>query len=136
MSNYWTCFAYEGIPPKDLHCTHKYLGEQSDFYFCDIHIDILQYFRYKEEYEPPPVVNFNKIDWFDHIRVLLPSEPVSLFPLLREWLDVYRKDDFPYNPHVTCYTEDEINKPFTRYCLMKDDEIITQWRSYEKNNRI
>jgi hypothetical protein len=125
MTVYWTCFAYEGMHPKDLHCTHKYLGEQSGPHVWDIH-EILSFYFYNHTYQVP-VVNFNEIQWFDHHRVLLPSEPVSLFPILRKMLDDYRDDDFPYNPHVTCYDEDEINHPFTRYCLMKDCEIITQW---------
>lgn len=126
MHNYWTCFAYEDHEQQDLHCTHKYLGIQPDSNIWDIEEIIAHYFD--NFIVEAPVVNFNKIDWFGDCRVLLSSEPVSLFPSLRKWLDKYRDDDFPYNPHVTCYTEDEINKPFIWYCLMKDNEIIDRWR--------
>lgn len=126
MPVYWTCFAYEDHGPQDLHCTHKYLGEQTPENLSEITKQIDWYFL--SFYTHAITLNFNKIDWFDHLRVLLPSEPVRLFPLLRGWLAAYRKDDFPYNPHVTCYTEDEINKPFTRYCLMNHNEIVREWR--------
>lgn len=126
MSGYWTCFAYKDYEPHHLHCTHKYLGVQPYLHIWDI-IEITAHYFENFIFEVP-VVNFNKIEWFEPgIRVLLPSEPVILLPVLRTMLDEYRDDDFPYNPHVTCYTEDGINKPFTKYCLVKNDEIIAQW---------
>ena len=27
---FWTTFIFRGTDPKDLHCTHKFLGEQDD----------------------------------------------------------------------------------------------------------
>lgn len=129
---YWTCFAYDGIEPSDLHCTHKYLGEQPEINVQQI-LDLLD-LHFEERSYTPFTPSFDREDFFGHdqeIRVLTKDDekyPNSLFhPDLRLLLGVFRKDDFPeYKPHVTT-DEQIVDLPLTRYCLMQGDKIIKEY---------
>jgi hypothetical protein len=63
-------------------------------------------------------------------RVLVaPKIPKALdeFSSLRLRLNAFRKDDWPYNPHITTPSWDLVEKPFTRYVLAVEDKIIKEW---------
>lgn len=124
----WTAFAYDK-DPADLHCTHKFIGDMSETRTKLVEKIIDKYFDEKsfESFSP----KFDKEKFFgenEDVRVLATSAPKENFYLdLRELLDPFRKDDFDYNPHVTC-DQDEIEEPFTRYVLMKGDDIVREWK--------
>lgn len=130
---YWCCFAYDDIHPDDLHCTHKYFGEQSENTIKEIENTIAAYFARKPFV--PFQVKFDKVDWFGQdktVRVLRPSgkDDQSPFRLdLRKELDSFAEDSYPggYKPHVSC-DEEVVDMPFTRYLLCQGDTILREWK--------
>ncbi len=134
--HYWTAFAYENFKPTAVHCTHKFLGYLSAG-------EVLEVVRlinlHMEMFEPSSfIVRFDSEKFFDkedfQVRVLVPREENPLyhfkdFIILREELDFFRKDDYPFwNPHITTPKWDLVEKPFTRYVLAVDDKILREWR--------
>lgn len=130
--SFWTCFAYEGIDPNELHCTHKYLGNLTsdqvtyvtallDFYFRQN-----PYKTWTEDFFLP--ADFGREN---NIRVLLPENYENYENYLwnlRKQLDEFRVDDFEgYVPHVTTQA-DRVNKPLTRYCFMEDLVILKEYK--------
>jgi len=52
---------------------------------------------------------------------------IPRFPWLRERLDSFRTDDWPYNPHLTTPDLTEFSGEIDRFCLMDGDEIVMEW---------
>lgn len=131
---YWTCFAFDGIHPDDLHCTHKFFGEQTDEAAQRIKTTLDNWFA-EHPYEPFKLP-FTEEDWFGadkNVRVLKPvAKPRSFGTVflmdLRKALDAYAKDNYPsYQPHVSTPDREEVSMPFTRYCFCQGDNIIAEW---------
>lgn len=55
------------------------------------------------------------------------QETQKLIPGLRGMLDKFRKDDWPYSPHVTTDKHDSISDPLTRFCFMRGTKILGEW---------
>lgn len=127
---YWTCFAYEGFTPHELHCTHKFFGEQTEENAEKI-ITILDNYFAKNSFKPFKA-HFNTTSFFGKnkdVKVLkLDKYDKDLFlPELRKMLDTFKKDDYAvYSPHVTTL-KDSINLPFKNYCFMFGDKIIKKY---------
>lgn len=136
MKNYyWTCFGLKDKDPKDMHCTHKFLGDLSDSDLIDVKF-IIDYFWEQRQPEKPKNVLFNIPVLFGvkhDIPVLVPLEFPALLGWVRAQLDFYRDDDFPsYRPHITVdeHTADEfIEAKFTHYYLCKGEgDIMRSWK--------
>lgn len=127
---YWTCFSYEVFPPHELHCTHKFLGEQSEENAKKILAILDSYFSKNSFVSFKP--HFNTSVFFGKnkdVKVLkLDKFDKDLFlPELRKMLNAFRKDDYAeYSPHVTTL-KDSINLPFKNYCFMFGDKIIKKY---------
>lgn len=128
---YWACFAFEDEVPDDLHCTHKYFGEQDAGTLEDIKQVLGDYFKAT----PLTTIQarFDTEEFFGEdkdVRVLrlADGEDMEQFHLgLRSKLDVFAEDRFPdYKPHVTTDLP-LVEKPLTRYCLCQGDKIIQEW---------
>ena len=134
--DHWTCFAFSGIPPSDLHCTHKYIGPLTE-QAADQLAGILDGWFAVNPMVPFPV-RFDQVDHFGPdrtIRVLRPSVEVpelshgwaaGFLPGLRRRLDPFRADDYGYKPHVTS-DEQVVDRMVTRYCWCRGDDIVREW---------
>lgn len=128
----WTCFAFDGIHPDELHCTSKYLGEQSSGSVAVILTIIENYFRKNGFKGLNPIFQHEEMFGPDKdIRVLTPTDNVGDHNYLMDLfnrLDRIHQDDWPeYKPHVTT-DRPIVTMPITRYCLMNDDKIMREWR--------
>lgn len=130
MNKWYSAFLFRGITSKQLHVTHKFLGDQTEENTVDI-VDILD--DYFSAPRRVPQVVFNKEAFFGENsdqRVLLPQGGTAelLLPDLREILDPYRRDDFTeYLPHVTTNL-DTVQHSMDRYALMCDGRVVRFWR--------
>jgi len=130
-TSYWTCFGFHNFTPDQLHCTHKYLGERSPEEAARIQSIIGAYFdnNTTDKFR----VLFSEIDWYGadkDTRVLRPAgaQIEHMFHTeLRKALDGFEQDTFPFSPHVSTDRLDTVDQDFTRYCLMKGDEIVQEW---------
>jgi len=130
---YWSCFGFEDEIPDDLHCTHKYFGEQD----ADTIKEITQVLDDHFKEEPFKDINavFDEEDFFGEdkdVRVLslAEDEDKNKFLLdLRSKLDAFAEDRHPeYKPHVTTDLP-IVDKPLTRYCFCQGDNILKEWGS-------
>lgn len=116
---------------EDLHCTHKFLGNLTPNQVKAVEVILKLYFE-KNPFESFKV-KFDKEKFFgenEDIRVLGTSESNEKFLKdLRKTLDIFRDDDFGYNPHITTDELSVINKPFTRYLFTCGDDIIAEYKS-------
>ena len=125
---YYTAFIYDDA--AEVHCTHKYLGTQSDEDYKAICELISYFFEVEQTF---PCIMFNQRAFFGpkrNIPVLKPNAPCAglLFPALREALDGYRPDDYGgYAPHLTTAAT-EIHQPFKYYAIMCGDKVLKKWR--------
>lgn len=132
-TTYWTCFAYEGILPDTLHCTHKYLGDQTPEAVEQITAILDAYFVTPFDTRTTPTIIFKREEFFGpnkDVRVLRPeSDDVSWFFLdLRKQLDAFAEDRYPeLKPHVTTNL-DAVMAPFVRYCLCQGDKILAEYQ--------
>lgn len=139
MTNkYYTCFTFSGLDPDLLHCTHKYLGALSfaELYEAKYSISIF----YNLYYKMPigfPRIRFDQEETFGpagfHVRALTTVTPHRFRywePLQRE-LDRFRKDDYPYRPHVTTRYHAVIDERFYSYALVNSTtkEVIQEWEN-------
>lgn len=132
---YWTCFAFADFTPDELHCTHKFFGEQSSELVEEIVKILDEYFAAQPFSEF--TVAFTKEAFFGEdkdVRVLKPDfgkEDREVFLLdLREQLGRFAEDRFPsYQPHVTTPDRETVNLPFTRYCLCQGGRIVREYSS-------
>jgi len=130
---FWTCFAFEKYDPNDLHCTHKFLADLSNADAATVLNAIDEYFTIVK-FEPINAV-FDQVAMFGankDVRVLKTKAPLVNFHLeLREIIDPFRKDDFPYSPHVTTAgafaSMKSIELPLVKYCFMRGKEILHSW---------
>lgn len=138
MANkYYTAFVFGNDRPVlgFGHCTHKYFGELSDRQFTNVLKLCDQVFRFHQTF---PQAKFSEVKHFGNsdnaVRVLTPHTFAlhDWFPVLRSKLDPFKKDDFPYHPHVTTEHEDEIDRPFYGYALINSttNTIVECWRNY------
>jgi hypothetical protein len=129
---YWTCFAYDGVHPDELHCTHKYFKDQTPETMEQIRKIIDEHFKAKP-FEPF-TTRFDQVNMFGEnkdVRVLRPAvDDLSLYHLdLKEKLDEFREDRFPdYCPHVTTDL-DVVEMPFARYCLLQGSNVLAEWKA-------
>jgi 2'-5' RNA ligase len=126
---YCTMFAFDDHH-DDLHCTHKFLGTLTPNEVKAIEVILKHYFT-KNPFKSFKV-KFDEEKFFgenEDIRVVATSTSTDKFlPDLRKTLDLFRDDDFDYNPHIT--TDQElINKPLTRYLFACGDDIIAEYKS-------
>ena len=132
QETFWTCFAFDGIEPDDLHCTHKFLGEQSPGQLAEIKDVLEKHFRdnphrtFTHRFSEPEMFGPNK-----DVRVLRLETheiPPEFLPDLREQLDRFRDDNYlgGYKPHVTT-DQDVIDRPLSRYCLCQGNKILREW---------
>lgn len=127
---YYTTFLLAGYDPKDLHCTHKYLGAQTPGDLEAIKGILDGFFQAPHKF---PVLRFEVPRLFGpnrSIRVLSPRrfDPPTLFPKLREMLQHFRKDDYDdYTPHVTHATLEVVDLTIVGYALMQGDKVCAQW---------
>lgn len=136
---YYLAFIYKKVKGADvLHCTHKYLGELTREELNQVE-KVVDGFFLRER--PLPWVQFTKPRLFgpnQDIRVLTAStsdprggfsrsgDPFREFNELRLRLDKFRKDDFPYAPHVTTGLK-KIEKRFSHYALISKRGIHRAW---------
>lgn len=141
---YWTCFAFDGYTPDELHCTHKFLGELNDDQINGIQLLLELGFMEGSSLKPSQSiqVTFDTEDFFGEskdVRVLKPSKDVRslMLPDLKKVLDEYREDDHEWSPHVTTNMP-IVDMPLTRYCLCRGDEILLDIRldGKEENPKI
>ncbi len=129
---YWTCFAYDGVVPDDLHCTHKFMGEQTPEAVRDI-VETLDRHFAANPFQPF-TQRFDREEFFGpdkDVRVLRPASdkvPSTFLPGLRAQLDPFMVDRYGggYKPHVST-DDDAVEQPFTRYCLCQGDKILKEW---------
>lgn len=130
---YWTTFCFEGVEPRVLHCTHKYLGALDDKAF-GVMFDTIEDFFAKTITR-----KFDSVfDIEDQFTGDTPDETVTVFKtretliqlkfaILRYRLDAFRDDDFtPYQPHVT--NSEATAAIIDRYALCRDDEVLYEWK--------
>lgn len=120
----------------DPHCTHKYLGVQSDENVGRIWVYLDKYFGSGKRKAPPVV--FDKFEWFGpelNIRALTPSVSVPIFEAVRAQLDHFAPNTYgKYRPHVSLgdfvQPSDEPNVKFSKppyYALICKDRILACW---------
>lgn len=133
---YWACFAFEDEIPDDLHCTHKFFGEQTEN-MRDAILNTMENYFTKNPYQTIEA-KFDHEEFFGEnkdVRVLRLEDSASLDPFLldlRKKLDAFADDRFPgYKPHVTTDL-DVVEKPLTRYCFCQGDKILREWKAEEK----
>lgn len=126
----YTCFSFKNIDPDTLHCTHKYLGEQSEEKIELLLAHLKTYFRTPRDF---PRARFENEHFFGpdkNIRVLSPKswQMRGWFYELRDSFISFRNDDYDnYHPHVTTEFESVIDKPFSSYDLIRDKKVIGTW---------
>lgn len=126
---YYTAFIYAVKTANFRHCTHKYLGQLSGKTARRMEKKIDHYFLKERKL---PVVSFTEPRLFGDNRdtpVMVPQTYVGseFFPDLRDSLDEFREDDFPYTPHVTTDSKEPITAPFAHYALIADGKVIRTW---------
>lgn len=130
MIKYYTAFIFHEDNP--VHCTHKYLGQQSEDDLQGILDEIDEYFGSAQR--EMPFIQFNVRKWFGkgkNTPVLAPSSDEDWYPKLhmglREKLDRYRPDDYgSYKPHVTTGAK-EVFEEFGYYALMSGTTVLKTW---------
>ncbi len=165
LKKYYTAFvlwAQDSVSDQtlQLHCTHKYLGEQ-DPYAMGAVVRITKKFFDKPHKWPLAVFKergtFNEctcepsagglIDPQTDTREPCPTcaaglKPVSVlksfisgdnfFPELKAELDGFREDDYTeYMPHITVDNYPSITGMFQCYAVMSGQSIISYWRNPE-----
>lgn len=131
---YYTAFVYKNHDPKELHCTHKYLGAL-DADQATLVISMVDGWFKRTLLNSFPRVAFTEVDLFGpkkDIRVLKPKEGnggLSVFDSLRGALDLFRPDDFPkWNAHVSTTDLNSVHIPFFSYALLDNDgTVIREW---------
>jgi hypothetical protein len=130
MRKYYTAFLFEGIDdPKELHCTHKFLGQLSEAEAIVVASGIEE--EYREHRFQVPYVQFTRREKFGarkNIPVLLPKDPgvgELLLPRLKSFLDRFKIDEWAYNPHVSTLAT-KITMRFGAYALITDGGVIVQ----------
>lgn len=135
LEKYYTAFVYAKTDePYVLHCTHKYLGALSRETALKIERAIDEYFLTRKP--ALPRVAFTKRGYFGpekDIAVLLPenSEAFDSFAGLKSFLDSYRDDEYPFNPHVSTEAT-EVDRPFSHYALITKKGIVRTWPETER----
>lgn len=129
MNIIWTAFCFEPYTPEQLHCTHKFFDEQSVATTVEI-AEIID--RHLKGGFKPFKIFFDREEMFGpkkDVRVLTPSycNLGQFYPELRAELNRFRKDDWPYSPHITSHDIHSINLPFHSYVLMRNDEVVKEW---------
>ncbi|MDB4330334.1 hypothetical protein N9948_01290 [bacterium] len=128
---FWTTFSFKGTDPKDLHCTHKFLGEQNDPSVKKILITLDNYFS-KNPFKSFKTV-FGKEEFFGEnaeVRVLTPFEynEKNFLLDLKNKLNKFMPDDYPdYKPHVTTETIKRFDFPITGYCLLFGNTLLRKY---------
>lgn len=128
MMTYWTAFAVKGHYPREVHCTHKYLGELEPWEAEEL-MRVLERWFFAYPFQPFSRL-FTRRRLFKDQRVLLPVfEPVM--PIveldgLRARLDCFRADDFAHRPHITT-RESFVWPRFDRYVLVRGGETFRTW---------
>lgn len=136
--NYWTCLSFVGHHPKDMHCTHKFLGSLQDETLSYVLITInhfIEDLRDNKQFDEDYLLRFSRREFFgedEDIPVLVPdkgsTEIFDKLSLLRSELDKFRDDDFgEYSPHVTT-DEEYFSGRVGKYALMKGEKILAEWR--------
>lgn len=130
---YWSCFAFDGITPDELHCTHKFFGEQTEESAAEILQVLNAWFQDNPFEDLTPV--FEREEFFGkdrEVRVLTqknPSDSSKFLLELRKQLDAFAEDNYPgYKPHVTTDLP-KVDKPLTRYCFCRGNEILAEYPS-------
>lgn len=133
---YWTAFTFEGHDPNDLHCTHKFLGEQTPETGELIRKTIDAFFNSGEGWDLIAyTLNFDEPALFgkeENVPVLLADTTsqsvIERFLQLRSRLDGFRADDFPdYVPHVTCDLKTFTGR-ISGYVLMQGKTELNRWK--------
>lgn len=126
---YYTAFLYEGKTPKELHCTHKFLGNIPASEVIEVIKVIDEYFAHKPR--TFPLIRFDMTEVFaKSVRVLTPSySGIKILPGLRGYLDCFSRDQYDgYRPHVTCGLA-VVDEPFSSYALIGPGGIIVkEWK--------
>ena len=135
---FWTAFCFQHEPdPNKLHVTHKYFGALSMFESCVVQAAIIKHFRTNGPYRPF-TVQFSEREFFgpdNTIAVLKPADLESFtlpyvrfgYDTLRTRIDIYRQDDWKYNPHVTT-NQSLVHGVLDRYVLMHGNVTIGIWK--------
>lgn len=137
-----------------LHCTHKYLGGQTQNTMGAVFRIIKKYmhnhgeggwpranFTQREEFGGPctcsGLVNANNERQLCEncaagrkpISVLTTPDPVEAFwPFLRAELDQFRADDYPeYRPHISVPNYPSVVGHFQAYAIMNGDRALIYW---------
>jgi hypothetical protein len=138
MAKYYTAFTlkFESDPNK-IHCTHKYLDEQSESVIENIIEVTTQFFAYNG-LERLPAATFEREEFFGpedaKVRVLLHINQLivaRLYPGLKQYLDTFREDTYgSYRPHVTTPDLEFIHSEFDSYVLVRsgDGAIVKRWK--------
>lgn len=128
---FWTTFSFHGTSPQDLHCTHKYMGQQDDESVKKIIKTLDNYFS-KNPFKSFKV-NFCREEFFGenkNVRVLTPLSfnPKNFLPDLKQKLDVFKPDNYgTYKPHVTTPTINSFSFPITEYVLLFGNTILRKY---------
>jgi hypothetical protein len=134
---WWTAFYFEfESDPNVLHVTHKYFGALSTFEASDVEHRIDTHFARAHGYKPFPA-SFTKVAYYgpgEDIRVLVPLCSSSFFDgylkgqyqTLRATINHFRRDDYPFNPHVTTDSE-SVHGVLAGYALIRGKEVIHRW---------
>lgn len=126
----WSCFAYDGIDPYELHCTHVYFGRIDEEDVEHLKKILLFHVSNHSSFE----IDFSSETYFSGRRVLLPGRRVSFHELLstlRLSLQAFVSPDVErryimYRPHVTTDKYTQVKAPFTRYCLIVGGTIVLE----------
>lgn len=134
-------YAQDGLTNEtiQLHCTHKYLGEQdintmgTVFRICD------KFFKTTRWAFPRAKFN-ERVEWHVGVKSDMTANMVSVlkseihkdsfFPELRAQLDQFREDDYPeYIPHITVANYPSVTGMFQAYAIMTGESLVTYWRN-------
>jgi len=135
--SWWTAFMFEDTPnPNDLHVTHKYLGKLESDQIKET-LSIMDAYFKKKKFKPFQMV-FDKEEWFGDekdTRVLRPTDlpdkdkqEVFMLDLKSQLDEKIKKDDYPeYKPHVSTNDFDMVDRPITRFALMKGKNTYREY---------
>lgn len=129
----YSCFLFENEDHDDLHITHKYFGKLDKNQILEV-CSILDDWFSKYPFEEFSI-KFDEEAFFgkeNDVRVLtfgsLPKPDWKHFRIaLRDKFSKFRKDDFPYCPHVTT-NEKIIDKPIVGYAFIHNGIILREYR--------
>ena len=138
MNKYlWTAFLFSD-PDQKLHCTHKFMGKQTldvmqqvgdicnDYFKSNPFKGLEVQFDYEDKFGPNKDIKVLRYSIFEDLSDKELKRKTWLLDL-REELDIFYKDDFGFNPHITTSEISLLHCKFVRYGLFWGDKCVNSW---------